>query len=87
MMKTCDTEGVIALIAPRPYLALTGARLSAADARYAGLATHAVRRDRAGDVEHLLEESTDAAAFGAALEALAPDLPPSASVNSPSAAG
>jgi len=24
MLKTCDTEGVIALIAPRPYLALTG---------------------------------------------------------------
>jgi dienelactone hydrolase/lysophospholipase L1-like esterase len=24
LLKTCDTEGVIALIAPRPYLALTG---------------------------------------------------------------
>jgi dienelactone hydrolase len=24
MLKTCDTEGVISLIAPRPYLALTG---------------------------------------------------------------
>lgn len=59
------------------YVALTGARLSAADARYAGLATHAVRADRAAELEQLLEESTDAPAFEGALTALACDLRPS----------
>jgi enoyl-CoA hydratase len=60
------------------YLALTGARLSAADACYAGLATHSIRTDRAAEVESLLAESTDAAAFRAGLVALAADLPESA---------
>ena len=75
--------GVMWLLARLPgaigrYLALTGARLSAADACYTGLATHAVRADRAAEVEALLAESTDAPAFRAALDALAPDLPESA---------
>ena len=57
------------------YLALTGARLGASDARAIGLATHALAVDRAGEVEALLAGCADAGEVDAALTALAAELP------------
>ncbi|MEJ1158589.1 enoyl-CoA hydratase/isomerase family protein [Prosthecomicrobium sp. N25] len=50
------------------YLALTGARLRQADARYAGIVTHTVPRDRLGDLAADLLEVDDPAPLLAAFD-------------------
>ena len=60
------------------YLALTGARLSASDARRIGLATHTLAADRVDDVERVVAACVESADIDVALSELGGDLPDSA---------